>query len=90
MELSSARARPACPVLPDRAPAGGGLSVAPRRLMDGYRRDADVRAWRDRTWPACARVMTEWPAVRVLGRGGGGRRPRGAAGAGCLTQRGEL
>jgi hypothetical protein len=75
------------PVLPDRTPAGG-WSVAPCRAM-GCRRDADLCAWRDRSRPAPARVMTERPAVRVLARGGGGgawcrwrRRP-------CLAQRRE-
>ena len=47
------------------------MSVAPRRAM-GYRRDADLCARRGRSWPAPARVTTEWPAVRVLARGGGG------------------
>lgn len=81
-----ARARPAFPVLPDRAPAG--WSVAPRRVM-GDRRDADLCASRRRSWPAGARVTTEWPAVRVLARGGGGGPGREALRSLCLTQRRE-
>jgi hypothetical protein len=71
------------PVLPDRTPAGG-WSGAPCRLM-GDRRDADLRAWHGRSRPARARVTTEWPAVRVLARGGG----EGPIVAPCLTQRRE-
>lgn len=81
-----ARARPALPVLPDRAPAG--WSVAPRRVM-GDRHDADLCASRRRSWPAGARVTTEWPAVRVLARGGGGGPGRGPLRSLCLTQRCE-
>ena len=61
-----------------------GWSGAPCRLM-GYRRDADLCAWRDLSWPAPARVTIGWPAVRVLARGGGGGPVWGL----CLTQRRE-
>lgn len=76
------------PVLPDRTPAGG-WSGAPCRLM-GDRRDADLRARHWRTWPAPARVTTEWPAVRVIARGGGGDPDGNELRSLCLTQRREL
>ncbi len=75
---------------PPRPDAGGaGWSGAPCRPM-GDRRDADLRAWDGRIWPASARVTTEWPAVRVLACGGGvgpGRNPLRSL---CLAQRREL
>jgi hypothetical protein len=79
-----ARARPARPSS-QTGRRRAGWSGAPCRLMGG-RRDADLCAWRDRSWPAPARVTTEWPAVRVIARGGGGGPHR----APCLTQRREL
>jgi hypothetical protein len=66
-----------------------GWSGAPGRPM-GYRRDADLSAWRGRTWPAPARVTTEWPAVRVDARGGGAHPGRYALRCLCLAQRCEL
>jgi hypothetical protein len=75
---------------PPRPDAGGaGWSGAPGRLM-GNRRDADLCAWRGRTGPAPARVTTEWPAVRVIARGGGEDPVRNALRSLCLTQRREL
>jgi hypothetical protein len=77
------------PVLPDQAPAGGG-SVSSCRVME-YRRETDLRAgWGRSRPPFHARVTTEWPAVRVLARGGGGDRrvPDGRLRP-CLAQRRE-
>jgi hypothetical protein len=65
-----------------------GWSGAPCRLM-GYRRDADLRAWHGRSRPAHARSTIQWPAVRVLARGGGGDPGRDALRSPCLTQRRE-
>ena len=76
------------PVLPDRAPVGG-WSGAPCRLM-GNRRDADLCAWRARIGSPPARVTTEWPAVRVHARGGGGGPGQNPLRSLCLTQRREL
>ena len=47
----------------------------------GERRAADLGARADRTGSARARVTIETSAMRVLGRGGGGRSARGSAGA---------
>ena len=55
----------------------------------GYRRGADLCAWRDRTWSARARATIEWPAVRVLARGGGGNPGLNLPRDLCLTQRCE-
>ena len=106
-----ALARPALGRPPSLSrPAGGDLggrprerpalvAVAPCRAMN--RRDADLCAGRRLSWAAPARGATDLPAVRVLGAGGGGRRPfcdgrrrcRGGlldeALRRCLTQRGE-
>ena len=73
---------------PPRPGAGGRVSVAPRRVM-GDRRDADLCAPCRRSRPAGARVTTEWPAVRVLARGGGGGPELTALRSLCLTQRRE-
>src|SRR3954454_12196550 len=66
------------------------------------RRDAGLCAWRHPSWAAGTRDATDRPAVRVLGRGGGGNGPKGGGPAGrnglrgessrrrCLTQRREL
>jgi hypothetical protein len=55
----------------------------------GYRRDADLCAWRDRSWSARARATIEWPAVRVLARGGGVDPGLNLPETLCLTQRRE-
>jgi hypothetical protein len=100
LEAQGARAalgRPECVELqpgrrarPPRPGAGGRLSGPPRRAM-GYRRDADLRPWRGRSRPAPAGVTTEWPAVRVYARGGGGGSQAGdPLRRLCLTQRREL
>ena len=74
---------------PPRPGAGGRGSGAARREGKD-RRDADLSARADHPWPARALVMTELPAMRVSGDGGGvavaplGRRAR------CLTQGREL
>jgi hypothetical protein len=65
-----------------------GWSGAPCRLM-GYRRDADLCAWRGLSWPARARVTIEWPAVRVLACGGGVDPGVNLLRSLCLTQRRE-
>jgi hypothetical protein len=85
LELS---ARPASPSS-QTGRRWAGWSGASGRLM-GYRRDADLTAWRGRTWPAPARVTTEWPAVRVDAHGGGRDPGRDALRSLCLTQRREL
>jgi hypothetical protein len=106
-----ALARPALGRPPSLSrPAGGDLGGRPRdrpalgavascRAMN--RRDADLCAGRRLSRAAPARCATDLPAVRVLGAGGGGRRPfcdgrrrcRGGlldeALRRCLTQRGE-
>jgi hypothetical protein len=76
------------PVLPDRAPAGG-VSGPPRRAMGWYRRDADLGPRRDRSRPAPSGMTTEWPAVRVHARGGGGLRAGFPLRSLCLAQRRE-
>ena len=48
--------------------------VATCRAM--YRRDADLAAGRDPSWAALPRSADDLPAMRVLGAGGGGLRPR--------------
>jgi hypothetical protein len=84
-----ARCAPARPARPSsqtgRRRAG---SVAPRRTM-GYRRDADLCARHGRSRPALARVTTQWPAVRMLARGGGGGTRQILHRSPCLTQRRE-
>jgi hypothetical protein len=74
---------------PPRPGAGGRVSGLPRRAM-GYRRDADLGPSRDRSRPAPSGVTTEWPAVRVHARGGGGGRAGIPLQSLCLTQRREL
>jgi hypothetical protein len=75
---------------PPRPDAGGRVSGPLRRAM-GYRRRADLGPRRDRSWSASAGVTTEWPAVRVHARGGGGGHPAGfPRGSLCLAQRREL
>ena len=80
-----------------RAAARGSASradprlVAPCRAMN--RRDADLCAGRDPSGAAPARSATDLPAMRVLGRGGGGRplgigrRRRRRRPGGCLRRR---
>jgi hypothetical protein len=94
----AASRRPECvELLPDRRarpprPGAGGRVSGPRRRAMGYRRDADLGPRRDRSRSAPAGVTTEWPAVRVHARGGGGGLPAGQCPVGrlCLTQRREL
>jgi hypothetical protein len=85
--VSPAPARPARPSS-QTGRRWAGWSGAPCRLM-GYRRDADLCAWRDRSWSAHARATIEWPAVRVLARGGGGDPGLNLPRTLCLTQRRE-
>jgi hypothetical protein len=59
--------------------------------LPGERRAADLGTLADRPRSARALVTIETSAMRVLGRGGGGRRPGGGRpGRMCLAQRGEL
>ncbi len=62
--------------------------------VPGERRAADLGTRADRPRSAMRALVTiETSAVRMLGRGGGGRRPGGRGGLPgrvCLTQRGEL
>ncbi len=77
---------------PPRPGAGGRVS-GPRCRAMGYRRYADLGPRRGRSRPAPAGVTTEWPAVRVDARGGGGGHPAGffiPRRRLCLTQRREL
>src|SRR5919199_2652171 len=57
--------------------------------MGWYRRDADLGPRRDRSRPAPSGVTTEWPAVRVHARGGGGLPAGIPLGNRCLAQRRE-
>jgi hypothetical protein len=89
IELVAPRRLPDRRARPPRPGAGGRVSGAPRRAMGWYRRDADLGPRRDRSRPAPSGVTTEWPAVRVEARGGGGRRAGIPLRSLCLAQRRE-
>ena len=80
--------------LPARPSSQTGHRGADRSgpLAPGERRAADLGTRADRPRSAIRALVTiETSAVRVLGRGGGSRRPGGGRpGRVCLAQRGEL